>query len=351
MQHLINEFLESTGRGIITAAEARNLGCSPDVVRTMVRSGDLVRIGRGVYASAPAWHPRTGDKRAPYVLRQRRHLLRLDGLLRRYGPKVAASHQTAVLAWGLPTESRSLERVHLVHTRRGRTARRRPDFSIHTCELAEVITRHQGRRLVVPALAVIGQAMHVGLAPGVAAMDAAIANQLTTRQELETMLTRMRHTPRLGAARRAVRMVDGLAESPGETRLRLILIELGVRFMAQHWIRVAGGVAHYRVDFYLPDLGVVLEYDGQIKYGAARSSRERADRSDPATGQARRTVAQEKAREDDLRLEGFGVGRVTADTLNRQHVAAIIDKARQQAQPQAIRRAAEPPPWARPASA
>src|SRR5690606_14900147 len=124
----------------------------------------------------------------------------------------------------------------------------------------------------------------------------------TTEAEVAAMLERMRHTPRLGLARRAAGLTDGLAESPGESSLRLVLIELGINFVAQHWIPTESG-QHYRVDFYLPDLGVVLEYDGQVKYDAARDRVARHARAESRGASGRLALVQEKAREDDLRLD------------------------------------------------
>ena len=303
---------------------------------------------RGVYASAallnpPADHP---ARSSVFALKEHQHLLRLDALLRGYGEAVAASHQSAVLAWGLPTSTESLDGVHLVHATRGRTARRRDGFTIHTCELDDVITEHEGRQLVIPPLALIGQALLVGLVPAVASMDAAIVARRTTPTELAVMLKRMRHTPGLGLARRAVGLADGLAESPRETHLRLVLIQLGVKFIAQHWVRAENG-KFYRVDFYLPDLGVVLEYDGQEKYVDMQGLDWRCTESGAGSFvDGRRVLAAEKTREDDLRLDGFGVGRVTSSKLTTKQVRAIIEGARRQAHPRALRRPAEPPSWA-----
>lgn len=348
VQEIITAHLDGVGKGVITAAEAQRLGCGSTVLRTLVRKKVLLRAARGVYVSAKRWNP-PGDhpaRASTFALQEHRHLLRLDALLRNYGPTVAASHQSAVLVWGLPTQSASLGRVHLVHTSGSRKARRHDTFTIHTCELDDVLTRHQGRPVVSAALAVIGQAITVGVRQGVAAMDAAIVAGHTTETEVAAMLERMRHTPRLGLARRAASLSDGLAESPGESSLRLVLIELGINFLAQHWIHTESG-QHYRVDFYLPDLGVVLEYDGQVKYDAGRGGwADRHGHAESRGASGRLALVQEKAREDDLRLDGFGVGRVTAADLSAQRVAKIIATARRQVQPRALRRQAEAPPWA-----
>ncbi|NLG23242.1 MAG: type IV toxin-antitoxin system AbiEi family antitoxin domain-containing protein [Actinomycetales bacterium] len=350
MIELVVKYLEGNGKGIITTADAAALGVSPAVLRSMLRAGLLVRIARGVYVSAAQFNPPEDSplRSDRFKLAKHRHLLRLDALLRQYGKKVAASHQSALVVWDLPFNMRALERLHVARTTPGGTLRRFDDFTIHTCSLDDVITLHEERRVVVPSLAVIGQALTVGLLPAVDAADAAIVAGLTTKAELEKMLTRMRHTPQLAVARQAVRLADGLAESPGETRLRLILVELGITFIAQHWVHIEGTTIHYRVDFYLPDLGVILEYDGQVKYGQAAQRRDNVPGEGGTGADAGRTaLVNEKAREDDLRREGFGVGRVTSQNLTPHGVKFIVASARQQAQPRALHRPAEPPAWLR----
>jgi very-short-patch-repair endonuclease len=332
MKARITDFLAHQGRGIITTEEARRLGCSPEALRTLVREGTITRVARGVYVRTALLDPDPAEvaRLGRAALTERQHLLRLDAVLRSYRASVAASHQSAVLAWGLPALWTTLDRVHVVHTARGRTARRHQSFTIHTCELDDVITRHQGRAVVVPALAVIGTAVTAGLVAGVVATDGALRARRTTKAELVAQLDRMAHTPGLTTARTAVALADGLAESPGETRLRILLVRLGIRFLAQHWIRTASG-RRYRVDFYLPDLGVVLEFDGRLKY----------DGPDAADGYV--TLVAEKHREDDLRLDGFGVGRVTWAALTADQVARTVATARAQAQPRAVRRPADTP--------
>ena len=63
-------------------------------------------------------------------------------------------------------------------------------------------------------------------------------------------------------ARRACALADGLAESPQETRLRLLLLRSALPApIAQYRVRDGGRVVA-RVDFAWPDHKVALEYDG-----------------------------------------------------------------------------------------
>jgi len=63
-------------------------------------------------------------------------------------------------------------------------------------------------------------------------------------------------------ARNAAALADGLAESPQETRLRLILSRAGLPVpVAQYTVR-DGGFFLGRVDFAFPEVKLAIEYDG-----------------------------------------------------------------------------------------
>ncbi|GAA5160349.1 type IV toxin-antitoxin system AbiEi family antitoxin domain-containing protein [Ornithinimicrobium tianjinense] len=337
----VTAFLHGPGQGILTVADLRALHVGPAVLRTLVREGVIVRIVRGLYVLAALLDPPPEEVKAlgRAAVVERGHLLLLDALLRAYGPGMAASHQTAALAWGMPVLLPTLDRVRLVHTRIGATGRRHERFTTHRCEHEDAFTRHQGRRLVLPHVAVLGTAVRYGVDAGLVAADGALRARLTTRSDLEEWLTRWRHHPGLSTARAVVELADGSADSPGESLLRRILVGLGIRFQAQHWIRAENG-RFYRVDFYLPDLGVVLEFDGKVKYG---------DRNRPEEGghDGEMTVVEEKVREDAIRALGYGVGRVIWSGLAEEKVQAVIRTAAGQAQPQALHRPSCPPHWAR----
>jgi G:T-mismatch repair DNA endonuclease (very short patch repair protein) len=64
------------------------------------------------------------------------------------------------------------------------------------------------------------------------------------------------------AARRAAQLADGLAESPPETRLRLLLHRSGLPLPVAQFDVCADGRFVARVDFAWPDRRVAVEYDG-----------------------------------------------------------------------------------------
>lgn len=63
-------------------------------------------------------------------------------------------------------------------------------------------------------------------------------------------------------ARRVCALADGLAGSPQETRLRLLIVRSGLPVPVAQYRVVDGGNVVARVDFAWPDQKVALEYDG-----------------------------------------------------------------------------------------
>ena len=167
--------------------------------------------------------------------------------------------------------------------------------------------------MVVPPLAVLGTVLVVGIRSGIAAADAALRQGLTSREELEEWMQRLRHTPGLGAARHVVVQASATAESAGESLTRLVLIDLGYVVIPQFRVVQDGGRVVARVDFYLPELGVVVEFDGRVKY-------EGHDGAD--------ALAAEKQREDRIRALGYGMARlVWADLFHLARVRAAVEQA------------------------
>jgi hypothetical protein len=115
------------------------------------------------------------------------------------------------------------------------------------------------------------------------------------------VLDEERRRPGTRGARRAIGFADGLSESVGESRSRVAIAAAGLPVPVLQWEvhAAAGGRFVGRVDFGWPELTVVGEFDGLIKYGRALRPGQ-----DPAE-----VLVAEKLREDALRDEGLGVVR------------------------------------------
>lgn len=100
------------------------------------------------------------------------------------------------------------------------------------------------------------------LPEGVAALDVLLRHGVVDHAELREAVERQ-DTPR-GArrARRAVELADARAESPPESRLRVLLELAGLHAVPQFSVRDSAGAFVARVDLAFPELRVAIEYDG-----------------------------------------------------------------------------------------
>lgn len=285
--------------GVLSTRAAGRLGLTANDLRAMVAGGDLVRAAHGAYVDAA---------RLVGASPEEEHRLRVTAIVLAKGGSVAASHHSAAVLHGLPVLREALGSVRVTHTRSRANTRTRPTFTVHRCPGADAFGSVGPVATVLPALAVIGTAVLVGVRSGLMAADAALRAGLTTREELADWRARWARVPGVDRARHVVQVASPLAESPAESLLRLVLLALRLDFVEQHQIALDGWTA--RVDFYLPTLGVVVEMDGMCKY-------------EGGTGMV--NLVAEKRREDQIRARGYGVARIEwADLFRPERVHAKI---------------------------
>lgn len=286
--------------GVITAQEARRLGVGPNGLRSLVTRRVLRRVGRGAYAEPS--HDR--------LIEARRAVLALC----RARPSVAASHQSGALLWRLPVLTSALTRVHLTRTSGTAATRSHPGLTLHACPgRQDAFGLVGGHPVVTPALAVVGTALEAGSDAGVCVADAALRLDLATVEEMSGWVDRLRRSPHLSVARHVVASASPTAESAAESKARLRLLSLGYRVIPQVVLREQDGAFVARVDFLLPDLGVVVEVDGALKYDGA---------------EGRAALVREKRREDDIRRLGYGMARlVWADLDDLARIRAVVELA------------------------
>ena len=138
----------------------------------------------------------------------------------------------------------------------------------------QVVEPRQGLQVLATTLerTVVDCARRYGFAEAVVIGDHA----LRTGASLETMWSMVNAVPgRRGVrkARRVLRALDGKSESPGETRVRLIIAQMNI---AQPDLQVELMVAgyNYRPDFVWTQQKVIVEVDGHDKYFAYRPTAE-----------------------------------------------------------------------------
>ena len=138
------------------------------------------------------------------------------------------------------------------------------------------VTSVGGVRLTVPVRTALDLACAPGPYEALAAMDGLARVQGVTVEELLRELPRYRRRRGVVQARRLVPLVDGRAESAGESFTRLAIVDSGLPVpQPQVWV-LESGVPKFRLDLAYPRLKICIEYDGEA-FHSSREQRE-ADR-------------------------------------------------------------------------
>lgn len=121
----------------------------------------------------------------------------------------------------------------------------------------------EGMRVTTPERTALDLTSRFPLDPAVAAVDALIQATDLKVADVEPLIERYRGRRGMKAARAALDLVDGGAQSPKETWLRLLLIRAGFpRPQTQIAVRNEWGWAEAHLDMGWQDIKVAAEYDG-----------------------------------------------------------------------------------------
>ena len=163
-----------------------------------------------------------------------------------------------------------------------------------------------GVRVTSVARTLIDVGCTAGFATTVIAADAALHRGVVTPEALAAALGRTRHRRAAAEARRALMFADGRSESAGESLTRTVMRRSGLPEPGvQITIYAPDGTFIGRADLGYPELGVLIEFDGLIKYSKLLKPGERAPD----------VVLAEKLREDRLRDLGYLVVRLVWSEL------------------------------------
>ena len=290
--------------GVLTREQTLDLGLPPSEVRRLVRSGEWVRLRRGVYTTAELWT--SLDDRGRRRLLARAVIATMKrGWVLSHGSS-ADEHDLATL---VPKEPY----VHV--TRPGFTnAWTENGVKHHLARFAHrQVVELNGVRTLDRARTAVDIAREDGLEAGVVACDSAM-NQGSSRTELEVAYAPMESWPFVTVVRRAVELADGGAENPHESLGRLLVIEAGIGDPdTQFPVRTPEGIkwCDIRVGNH------VIETDGRVKY---RSVEEGGVALRPAD----EVAFEERKRERLVRDQGLGVTRLYwEDYWGARRAAAI----------------------------
>lgn len=294
--------LVQTQSGVVGAGQLQGLGMNALDVRALLCSGELVRVRRGAYVDGNRWRQAVFDERYRLTV--------LAVMRSRSAPDEMATHHSALALHGVPLWNVD-RRIVVLATDVQETTSCTGLRLMPKRALAGVSTVDGVTTLDLPDAVVTSGSMSVEA--GVVAGDAALHSGACTVQELRDSAERL--LPGLRGRRRVrhvLFLVDGAAESPGESRTRLLLGALQLPVQSQVEIRDDMGALVGRVDFLVAGR-VVVEFDGAVKYGGATGSE---------------ALMAEKRREDRLRELGYLVIRVTWDELAQpQRVLSRIHRA------------------------
>lgn len=227
---------------VFTIAEARDCG----LTLRQLGGQSWRRVGRGLYV----WH---GLTESPEVA--------LDAALHRLSPLAVFSGRTAAWLHGLDVTPCPPVEVTIPH---GVGIVVRPGMSVRrqALEPDDVVTI-RGYPATSIARTLCDLSRHLSLTEEVVLLDAALHANLLCEADLNAWVAARGGTTGIVAFRRAIQHVEPLAESPMETRLRMLLVLAGLpRPLAQVTITDADGNSAGRLDLYYPEQRLGLEYDG-----------------------------------------------------------------------------------------
>jgi hypothetical protein len=290
-------------QGFFSRATAREVGYHDKAVTQMMRSRVWHRIRRGYYTYADIWAKLTPEGR---------HLARAHAVLDSLGDNVALSGVSGLLEHGVATWGISLDRVHVTRLDGG-AGRTEGDVVHHEglcldSEVADI----GGRRVLSAPRCAIEACSRTSPESGLVSFDSMLFLGKCTGEELERQFRSMHAWPFTRRLTIPVLMADGRAESPGESRGRWLFWSCGLPApFLQYEIRDPDGGLIGICDWGWPDLGLLGEFDGRIKYGRLL-----------LPGQLPGDVVfAEKRREDRLReVSGCAMIRLTWEDLERPRV-------------------------------
>jgi hypothetical protein len=296
-------------------SEAKLLGEDRQLLRRFA-AGKMIRIGAGAYISTTDWQKLSRDDR----YRARIHAVAATSAL---GGQV--SHESAAALYRLPNLSEWSPRVHERTTRAaGGTSNR--SAMRHTLGLDPHPRLIEGLLLTSFARTLVDVATTLPFTNAVAMLDDALrptrAQDFRRRRGISTPdkpalfaeLSSMK--PFRGAVRalHAIEFADGGSGSPMESFSRVQFAALGYPPPTlQTAISDSDGVIG-NVDFYWPQLGLVVEFDGRVKYGN--------DRQFERDVTPQEVLWQEKIREDRIRRVVNGFTRIYRETVSDRRTLA-----------------------------
>ncbi|WP_326803889.1 type IV toxin-antitoxin system AbiEi family antitoxin domain-containing protein [Streptomyces sp. NBC_01788] len=244
---------------VLTTSQLKSAGADRNTVRRMIRSGQWVPLTRGSYWVG--W-----DDRGP-SLRSR-----VRGTLLTCGPQVVAAGTTAARLLGIEGLPKDDGTLHLAAPP-GHEIRSRPGIRVHrsaTPPSARMTLR--GIPLTNPARTCADLLLQLPRVEAVSVLDSALHKGLLSEPDLLTIPAHLSGRPHAPRARAWLRLADARAESPLETRVRLICLDDGLPPPVLQWrIPDLEHNRSYRIDLGWPTHLVGIETDGKAPHSTPQA--------------------------------------------------------------------------------
>jgi len=271
--------------GVVTFGELAAAGVGAVQVRSLVRRGLLLPVGRGLYARSDMARRLLGRPEG-------RRLLRVIAAIAAVGHGAVASHQDAAIIHGLSLLDRPSGDLVIVTqpcgSGRGRTDR--PGIFVRSARLpGDQVTAVEGIPVTSVARTVVDLARSCPFRSGVAVADSALHAEKTSKAELGRVLAACKRWPGVERAREVVAFSDGRSESPFESISR-VAFRVGGLPRPELQVTIGGEDGPIgRADFLWRRYRTIAEADGALKYADPERAR------------------QQLKRDADLRAAGFEV--------------------------------------------
>ena len=227
--------------GVVARAQLIDLGFSANWIQHRIARGRLHPVQRGIYAVGRPDLTRYGHWMAAVLS---------------CGREAALSHLSAAELWGLGTRVGRRIEVSVPE----RFTRRRPRITVHRRAAfgAREMTRRHGIPVTTPPLTLLDLAIRLNRDQLEAAINEADRLDLIDPEELREAVDASVRRPGVAVLRETLdRRTFTRTESWLERRFLPIIRRVGLPPpMTQQWVN------GFRVDFYWPDLGLVVETDG-----------------------------------------------------------------------------------------
>lgn len=242
-QHLAAAAWSLTKRqhGVVAHAQLTALGMGPEAIRHRLAVGRLHRLLRGVYAVGRPDVGRRGHWMAAVLA---------------CGPTALLSHRSAAALWAI-RPMRTGEEIEVVIPADSR--RRHPGIRAHRRRDHEAPGRREVARIPLthPVTVLVDLAASVPEGQVEAAINEADHLELVNPERLRAAIDTLPRWPGVGRLRK---LLDGPTVTLASTELERIFLPLAYEVglsppQTQTWLD------GYRVDFFWPDLGLVVEAD------------------------------------------------------------------------------------------